>query len=123
MLYEIHLPLALLANREYNAREISSGELAKRLEEAGSFLKKSLTMLLLEPVETPEGKLAKRALQELKSINENIADVKSLTKTETNSSSKKSQKSKSNKSDNNTSDNKSENKSTDKNKQTENKNV
>ncbi|XP_043804022.1 SET domain-containing protein SmydA-8-like isoform X1 [Apis laboriosa] len=123
MLYEIHLPLALLANREYNAREISPAELVKRLEEAGGFLKKSLTMLLLEPVDTPEGKLAKRALQELKSLNENIADVKSLIKTETSSSnSKKSQKSKSNKSDN-TSDNKSDNKSTNKNKQTENKNV
>lgn len=123
MLYEIHLPLALLANREYNAREISPAELVKRLEEAGGFLKKSLTMLLLEPVNTPEGKLAKRALQELKSLNENIADVKSLIKTETSSSnSKRSQKNKSNKSDN-TSDNKSDNKSTDKNKQTENKNV
>lgn len=121
MLYEIHLPLALLANREYNAREISPSELVKRLEEAGSFLKKCLTMLLLEPVDTPEGKLAKRALQELKSLNENIADVKSLIKPETSSSSsKKSQKSKSNKTDNK-SDNKSDDKST--NKQTENKNV
>lgn len=120
MLYEIHLPLALLANREYNAREISPSELVKRLEEAGSFLKKCLTMLLLEPVDTPEGKLAKRALQELKSLNENIADVKNLIKPETSSSSKKSQKSKSNKTDNK-SDNKSDDKST--NKQTENKNV
>lgn len=79
MLYEMHLPMVLLANRAYSAREISSAELALRLEEAGSLLKKSLTMLLLEPVDTPEGKLAKRALQELKALNQNIADVKTIT--------------------------------------------
>ncbi|XP_034190876.2 SET domain-containing protein SmydA-8 [Osmia lignaria lignaria] len=79
MLYEMHLPLVLLANRAYSAREISSAELASRLEEAGSLLKKSLTILLLEPVDTPEGKLAKRALQELKALNQNIADVKTIT--------------------------------------------
>ncbi|XP_043249726.1 SET domain-containing protein SmydA-8-like [Colletes gigas] len=78
MLYEMHLPLVLLANRAYAAREISSMELTSRLEEAGSLLKKSLTMLLLEPTETPEGKLAKRALQELKALNQNIADVKTI---------------------------------------------
>nr|XP_012144406.1 PREDICTED: protein msta, isoform A-like isoform X1 [Megachile rotundata] len=78
MLYEMHLPLVLLANRAYSAREISSTELASRLEEAGSLLKKSLTMLLLEPMDTPEGKLAKRALQELKMLNQNIADVKTI---------------------------------------------
>ncbi|XP_053994489.1 SET domain-containing protein SmydA-8-like isoform X1 [Hylaeus volcanicus] len=79
MLYEMHLPLVLLANRAYAAREINSTDLASRLEEAGSLLKKSLTMLLLEPADTPEGKLAKRALQELKALNQNIADVKSIT--------------------------------------------
>lgn len=78
----MHLPLILLANRAYAAREISSAELASRLEEAGSLLKKSLTMLLLEPSDTPEGKLAKRALHELKALNQNIADVKTITATE-----------------------------------------
>ncbi|XP_076754158.1 SET domain-containing protein SmydA-8 [Xylocopa sonorina] len=82
ILYEMHLPLVLLANRAYSAREISSAELASRLEEAASLLKRSLTMLLLEPVGTPEGKLAKRALQELKAINQNIVDVKIIVTTE-----------------------------------------
>lgn len=99
MLYEMHLPLVLLANRAYSAREISSNELASRLEEAGSLLKKSLTMLLLEPVDTPEGKLAKRALQELKALNQNIIDVKTINETEEsgNRDRKKLQKNKSNK--------------------------
>lgn len=99
MLYEMHLPLVLLANRAYSAREISSNELASRLEEAGSLLKKSLTMLLLEPVDTPEGKLAKRALQELKALNQNIVDVKTINETEDsgNRDRKKLQKNKSNK--------------------------
>ncbi|XP_076654987.1 SET domain-containing protein SmydA-8 isoform X2 [Halictus rubicundus] len=82
MLYEMHLPLMLLANRAYAAREISLAELSSRLEEAGSLLKRSLGMLLLEPVDTPEGKLAKRALHELKALNQNIADVKMITAVE-----------------------------------------
>lgn len=89
--------LVLLANRAYSAREISSTELASRLEEAGSLLKKSLTMLLLEPADTPEGKLAKRALQELKMLNQNIADVKTIITVDEKSShdKKKPQRSKS----------------------------
>ncbi|KOC67669.1 Protein msta, isoform A, partial [Habropoda laboriosa] len=99
MLYEMHLPLVLLANRAYSAREISSVELASRLEEAGSLLKKSLTMLLLEPADTPEGKLAKRALQELKALNQNIVDVKTISTAEDTRGrdKKKLQKNKSNK--------------------------
>ncbi|XP_029172034.1 SET domain-containing protein SmydA-8-like isoform X1 [Nylanderia fulva] len=78
MLYEIHLPMIILANQSYSAREISSEQLVCQLEEARDLLKKALTMLLLEPVTTPEGKLAKRALEELRTLNQNISDVKSL---------------------------------------------
>lgn len=78
----MHLPLVILANRAYSARDISTVELVPRLEEAGSLLKKSLTMLLLEPADTPEGKLAKRALQELKELNQNIDVVKTINITE-----------------------------------------
>ncbi|XP_011703428.1 PREDICTED: protein msta, isoform B-like isoform X3 [Wasmannia auropunctata] len=78
MLYEMHLPIIILANRSYSAREISSTQLACQLEEARDLLKKALTMLLLEPPTTPEGKLAKRALEELRTLNQNISDVKSL---------------------------------------------
>lgn len=78
MLYEMHLPMIILANRSYSAREISSAQLACQLEEARNLLKKALTMLFLEPATTPEGKLAKRALEELRTLNQNISDVKSL---------------------------------------------
>lgn len=78
MLYEMHLPMIILANRSYSAREISAAQLAHQLEEARDLLKKALTMLLLEPATTPEGKLAKRALEELRTLNQNINDVKSL---------------------------------------------
>ncbi|XP_020287894.1 protein msta-like [Pseudomyrmex gracilis] len=78
LLYEMHLPMIILANRSYSAREISSAQLARRLEEARNVLKNSLTMILLEPPSTPEGKLAKRALEELRMLNQNISDVKSL---------------------------------------------
>ncbi|KAG5331828.1 MSTAA protein, partial [Acromyrmex charruanus] len=78
MLYEMHLPIIILANRSYSAREISSTQLTCQLEEARDLLKKALTMLLLEPLTTPEGKLAKRALEELRTLNQNISDVKSL---------------------------------------------
>ncbi|KAG7208616.1 hypothetical protein KM043_014823 [Ampulex compressa] len=78
MLYEMHLPLVLLANRAYAAREISSVEWSCRVEEAASTLKKGVKMLLLEPAATPEGQLAKCALQQLKELNQNITDVKLL---------------------------------------------
>lgn len=74
----MHLPMIILANQFYSAREISSAQLVCRLEEARVLLKKALTMLLLEPATTPEGKLAKRALEELRTLNQNISDVKSL---------------------------------------------
>ncbi|XP_015126796.1 SET domain-containing protein SmydA-8 [Diachasma alloeum] len=78
MLYEMHLPMVILSNRAYTSREISSEELAVRLEEAARHLKKALSMLLLEPATTPEGLLAKRALQEYKTLRQNLEDVKSL---------------------------------------------
>ncbi|KAL6254342.1 hypothetical protein P5V15_014390 [Pogonomyrmex californicus] len=78
MLYEMHLPLIILANQSYSTCEISSAQLARQLEGARDLLKKALTMLLLEPATTPEGKLAKRGLEELRTLNQNISDVKSL---------------------------------------------
>lgn len=80
----MHFPVAILANRAYAAHEISSQDLLSKLEEAEGLLKQSLKMLLLEPATTPEGMLAKRALQELKILIQNIEDVKSLLLDETN---------------------------------------
>ena len=74
----MHIPMAILANRAYSSHEITSEELLKRLEDSHEILKRSLKMLLLEPISTPEGQLAKRALQEIKLIAQNIEDVKFL---------------------------------------------
>ncbi|XP_078050769.1 SET domain-containing protein SmydA-8 isoform X2 [Augochlora pura] len=81
MLYNLHWPLVMLPNLAYVAREISLAELSSRLEEAKSVLKRSLRMLLLEPAETPEGKLAKIAMQGLKVLNQNIGGVTTLIST------------------------------------------
>jgi len=78
MLYEMHLPMIILANQSYSAREISSAQLVCQLEKARNLLKQALTMLLLEPASTPEGKLTKKALEELRTLNQNINDIKSL---------------------------------------------
>ena len=78
MLYEMHLPLAMLANRAYSAREIGPEQLVKRLEDSQSHLKRALTMLLLEPQDTPEGQLAKRALQEMRLLGRNVQDARAL---------------------------------------------
>ncbi|KAK0098482.1 hypothetical protein PV326_008080 [Microctonus aethiopoides] len=78
MLYEIHMPIVILANRNYVAREITSEELSKQLELAENCLKRSLTMLLLEPATTPEGILAKRALQEYKALRQHKNDINAL---------------------------------------------
>jgi hypothetical protein len=78
VLYEMHLPIAILANRAYSAREISVEELLSRLEIAQGHLKRSLTMLLLEPANTPEGLLAKRALIDMKVLTQNIEDARSI---------------------------------------------
>ena len=77
-LYEIHLPIAILANRAYAIREITPSELHKKLEESHAYLKRALSMLLLEPPMTPEGQLAKRAMQEMRVLAESVEDAKAL---------------------------------------------
>ena len=81
-MYETHLAMVSLANNEHSREQISSTELVSRLEEAASLLKKSLTMLVLEPTDTPEGKLTKRALEKLKALNVTLRDVRALSQLE-----------------------------------------
>ncbi|KAF3419847.1 hypothetical protein E2986_08184 [Frieseomelitta varia] len=78
-LFELHLAIVALAHKEYYRQEISAIEFASRLEEGASTLKKSLTMLLLEPLDTAEGRLAKKGLEKLKTLNETINNVKAVT--------------------------------------------
>ncbi|XP_058795741.1 SET domain-containing protein SmydA-8-like isoform X2 [Phymastichus coffea] len=83
LLYEMHLPIAILAKRGYTSRQLSAQELLSQLEDSHSCLKRSLTMLLLEPINTPEGQLAKRALQDLKIVAQSVADAKALSENNT----------------------------------------
>ena len=78
LLYELHLPMVILANREYSLQEISLDLLIDKLVEGRNFLKKSLNIMLLEPPTSPEGLLAKEAMRRLKNLNQNIKDVQSL---------------------------------------------
>ncbi|XP_014206919.1 protein msta-like [Copidosoma floridanum] len=78
VLYELHLPMTILANRAYAAREITAPELVSRLEEARDLLRRALGMLLLEPVMTPEGQLARRALREMKVLARSVEDARAL---------------------------------------------
>ncbi|KAK1120868.1 hypothetical protein K0M31_011068 [Melipona bicolor] len=82
ILYEWHLPIVWLTNRAHSREQISTMELIPRLEDGASILKKSLTILLLESPDTPEGKLARKGLQKLKTLNTLIADAKALSKFE-----------------------------------------
>lgn len=74
----MHLPMEILADRDYMSGEISSDELANRLQEAMNLLKRSLSMLLLEPATNPEGLLAKNALEQFKNLRDKIEDVRAL---------------------------------------------
>ncbi|KAF7997635.1 hypothetical protein HCN44_006206 [Aphidius gifuensis] len=78
ILYEMHLPIEILADRDYMSGEITPDELSKRLQKSMDLLKKSLSMLLLEPSTNPEGLLAKKALEQYKNIRDKIEDVKAL---------------------------------------------
>ncbi|XP_043275189.1 uncharacterized protein [Venturia canescens] len=78
ILWEMHLPLVLLADHDYTAKRIGAKKLVERLEDAERHLKRSLTMLLLEPPETPEGFLARQALQDYKSLRETLAQARLL---------------------------------------------
>lgn len=66
----------MLANREFDSGEITSEELEKRLEAADATLREAVSMLLYEPANSPEGKLLRLAMDELRSLRENISDVK-----------------------------------------------
>lgn len=81
-MYELHTPKVMLANREYDSGEITSEELLNRLMECENLLKDAISMLLYEPSNSPEGKLLKVAIDELRVLRENIQDVKTFNEDE-----------------------------------------
>lgn len=79
----MHFTMVMLANKNYASKEIPARKLVLQLEKAEELLQKALSNLLLEPAAMPEGRLAKRGLNELKLLRQNIADVKALPHTTT----------------------------------------
>ncbi|GLV35041.1 SET and MYND domain containing arthropod-specific member 4 [Carabus blaptoides fortunei] len=76
--YEMHIPMVVLANREYDSGEISAEELLKRMLESEDVLKKAISCLLYEPSASPEGRLAARALHELKLLRKSVSSVEQI---------------------------------------------
>jgi len=66
----------MLAQREHDSGEISNEDLLKRLESADATLREAVAMLLYEPQNSPEGKLLRLAMDELRALRENISDVR-----------------------------------------------
>ncbi|XP_049947959.1 SET domain-containing protein SmydA-8-like [Schistocerca serialis cubense] len=75
-LYELQGSLAELARREHAAGELTMQQLVERLEEAEGALKDALAALLFEPALSPEGRLARAAMLELRDLREEIHDLR-----------------------------------------------
>lgn len=77
-MYEYHVALVDLSRRNFDTTEIKSSELLQNLIRAENELKQAIGMLLFEHTTTPEGQLTKRAMQELKELREEIAEVRAM---------------------------------------------
>ncbi|KAL9703820.1 hypothetical protein quinque_007338 [Culex quinquefasciatus] len=77
-MYEYHVALVDLSRRNFDTTEIKSSELLQNLIRAENELKQAIGMLLFEHPTTPEGQLTKRAMQELKELREEIAEVRAM---------------------------------------------
>lgn len=71
-LYELHAPLVMLAHRDHGAGEISVEKLVSRLQEAEALLKEAVAALLFEPAQSPEGRLARAAMLDLRNLRADI---------------------------------------------------
>lgn len=67
----------LLAQKQYNFKEITKDEYVSNLLEAEVMLKQAVKWLLYEPLSSPEGRLAQRALQELRDLRKLVAHAQS----------------------------------------------
>ena len=89
-LYELQDPLVMLANREFESGDATATDLLSRLREAEGYLREAVTQLLYEPMHSPEGQLARVAMQDLKNLRCSIQHAEKLvSETETRTSSTK----------------------------------
>lgn len=67
----------LLAEKRYKFKETTKEEYLTSLLEAEIVLKQAVKWLLYEPFSSPEGRLAQRALQELRDLRKLVVQVQS----------------------------------------------
>lgn len=71
-LYETYSPIFQLAKRDFDLEQMNVDEFIKKLLKAEILLKESVSMLVYEHISTPEGKLGRKAMTELKELRELI---------------------------------------------------
>lgn len=59
----------------YNEKEMTGDEFVNSLLSAEATIKEAIKLLLYEPSNSPEGRLTQRAMQELRSLRNTIAQV------------------------------------------------
>ncbi|KAJ8923433.1 hypothetical protein NQ315_001992 [Exocentrus adspersus] len=74
-LYELQSSLIDLSNKQHRDKEITDEKLVTKLLSAESILKESIQHLLYEPLKSPEGKIAQRAMYELKMLRTSISSI------------------------------------------------
>lgn len=79
-MYEMNIPIVMIANQLHDSGEITDEEFLSRLQEAEKYLREAAEMLLYEPPNSPEGGLARVALQDLKDLRQYIQSVRSVDK-------------------------------------------
>lgn len=76
-MYEQQSTEVLLAQKKYQFKETTKEEYVSSLLDAEIILKQTVRWLLYEPFNSPEGRLAQRALQELRDLRKLIAQAQS----------------------------------------------
>ena len=75
VLYEFHAPLVVMASKNFENGHSSAEELTKELKSAESMLKEAAAILIYEPVGSPESKIARAAMCDLKQLREYIMEM------------------------------------------------
>lgn len=78
VLYEFHAPLVVLASKKFENGVSDQHRLIKELQEAESYLKEAVGILIHEPVGSPESRIAKAAMADLKQLRDYIRDMEHL---------------------------------------------
>jgi hypothetical protein len=79
ILYELHVPLVCLANKKYEkSRSKQPDQLITELKEAELYLKEAVQILIHEPISTPESRISRAAMADLKQLREYIRDMEKL---------------------------------------------